>query len=73
MFAENLVGLGFLWSVFYIKSIPTPRKKKLLWVKKVSQNAPLNLFFLGLGWHWVGAVRRFHDNMYTFFNPTEFW
>ena len=26
---ENLVGLGFLWSVSYIKSIPTPPKKSI--------------------------------------------
>ena len=52
MFAKNLVGLGFLSSVFYIKSIPT--HAKLFAVGKSGPNASCNLFFLGLGWPWVG-------------------
>ena len=48
VFAENLVGLGFLQSVSYIKSIPTHEKKYLLW-EKAAQNATFNLIFLGLG------------------------
>ena len=49
---KNLVALGFLWSVSYVKPIPT--HEKLFAVGKSGPNATLNLFFLGLGWPWVG-------------------
>ena len=54
MFAENLVGLGFLYSVFYIKSIPTHDKSFA--VGKSGPNATFDLILLGLGlgWPWVG-------------------
>ena len=53
MFTEHLVGLGFLWSVSWMKSIPT--HEKLFAVGKSGQNATLiNLIFVGLGWSWVG-------------------
>ena len=56
VFAENLVGLGFLLSVSYrykyVKSIPT--HEKLIAVGKRGPNASSNQFFLGLGWSWVG-------------------
>ena len=52
VFAENLVGLGFLSSVSYIKAIPTDKKKKSF-VRRSGPNATFNLFFLGLGWPWV--------------------
>ena len=53
VFAENLIGLGFLKSVYYIESIPTHEKMTLLWEKRVP-NTTFNLIFLGLGWPWVG-------------------
>ena len=52
MFAENSVGLGFLYSVSYIKPIPT--HEKVLAVGKSGPVATFNLIFLGLGWPWVG-------------------
>ena len=48
--ADNLVGLGLLQSVSYIKPILT--HEKLFAVGK--SGATSNLFFLGLGWPWVG-------------------
>ena len=46
VFAENLVGLGFLQSVSYVKSIPS--REKLFAVGKKSPQMPLlTLFFLG--------------------------
>ena len=51
-FAENLVGLGFLQSVSYLKSIQT--HEKLFAAGKSGPNATFNLIFLGLGWPWVG-------------------
>ena len=51
--AEFLVGLGFLSSISYIKSIPT--LENLSAVGKSGPNVTLiNLFFLGLEWPWVG-------------------
>ena len=72
VFAEDLVGLAFLQSVSYIKPIPTHTRKYLLWEKV----AHMPRFFLPI-FSWVGlalgwGVRRFHDNIYTFSNPTEF-
>ena len=52
VFAENLVGLGFLQSVSQIKQIPT--HEKVFAVGKRGLNATFNLIFLGLGWPWVG-------------------
>ena len=52
MFAENLVGLGLLLSVSYIKSIPT--HEKVFAVGKSGPNATFDLICLGLGWPWVG-------------------
>ena len=51
VFAKNLIGLGFLWPVSYIKPIPTHEKifavgKK----KKWPECLVLSYFFLG----WVG-------------------
>ena len=72
VFAENLVGLGLLHSVSYIKSIPT-HENYLLW-KKSGPNATFNLFFLGLGWSWVGEFVGFITRIICLyvFNPTEF-
>ena len=52
VFAENLVGLGFLYSVSYIKSIPA--HEKIFAVGKSCPISTLNLIFLGLGCAWVG-------------------
>ena len=60
-----MVGLGFLQSVFYIKSIPT--HEKLFACGKRSPKCHFKpTFFLGWG------VRRFRNNIYRFSNPTEF-
>ena len=48
VFVENLVGLGFFYSVSYITPIQT--HEKLFAVGKSGPNATLNLFSLGLGW-----------------------
>ena len=69
MFAETLVGLGFLWSVSYIKSIPT--HEKLFAVGKSGPNATFSLIFLGLGWPWVGDFVGFITILNVFSNPTE--
>ena len=70
VFAENLIGLGFLQSVSYIAPIPT--HEKMFAVGKRGPNATFNLFFLGviglvLGW----GVRRFHNNTYMFSQPNR--
>ena len=52
VFAENLVGAGFLYSVSYINQ-SQPTKKYLLW-EKVAKMPLLTYFFLGLGWPWLG-------------------
>ena len=71
VFAENLVGLGFLLSVSYIKPILT--HEKLFAVGKSGPNATFDLFFLGLGWPWVGEFDGFIIIfIYMFPNPTEF-
>ena len=48
VFAENLVGLGFLYSVSYIKPIPT--QEKIFAAEKVAQMSLSTEFLLG----WVG-------------------
>ena len=53
------MGLGFLWSVSYTKPMPTHKKlfavgKSVRCGKEVAQMPRFNLFFLGLGWPWVG-------------------
>ena len=47
-----LVGSGFLWSVPCIKPIPT--HEKLCCCGKERPKCHFLLFFLGLGWPWVG-------------------
>ena len=68
-FAGNLAGLGFLQSVSYIKSIPS-HEQVFAVVGKSGPNANFNLFFLGLGWPWVGEFVGFHNDNYVFSNPT---
>ena len=53
VFGDNLVGLGFLWSVSYIKPIPN-HGKIFCCGEKSGANATFDQFFLGLGWPWVG-------------------
>ena len=67
MFAENLVGLGFLQSVSCVKPIPT--HEKILAVGKSGPIATFNPNFLGLGWPWVGEFVGFMI-MFTCF-PTQ--
>ena len=65
-FAKNLVRLGFLYSVSYIKSIPNPQK--IICCRE-------NLIFLGLRSPWVLGVRRFHNHtryLYAF-QPYIIW
>ena len=57
VFTENLVELGFLQSVSYIKPILT-HEKYSLW-EKSGPNATFNLIFLWLGWPWVGEFGGF--------------
>ena len=47
VFVENLVALGFLYSVSYIKPIPT--HEKLFAVGKSGPTTTSNIIFLGLG------------------------
>ena len=49
VFAEKFVGLGFLWSVSYIKPIPTHENIFLL-REKLAEMPPFTYFFLD----WVG-------------------
>ena len=71
VFTDNLVGLGSLQSVSCIKSDPT-HEKKIAMGKKVGSNATFTLFFLGLGWPWVGEFVGFMImfTRYTFSLPT---
>ena len=71
VFAKNLVGFGFLYSVSYLKPIPTHEKV-------------LAVIFIGLGWPRVGEfvgfiiilvcfpTQQFHNNIDMFSNPTQF-
>ena len=68
VFAENLVGLGFLYSVSYINPIPT--HEKLFAGGKSGPNATCNLIYLGLGRPWVGEFVGFIIIMFICF-PTQ--
>ena len=58
MFGERIwLGWFFCKSVSYVKSIPTHEKK--IAVGKSGPHATFNLFFLGLGWPWVGEFDGF--------------
>ena len=59
----------FLVVCFLRKTNPDPRKIKLLWEKR-GPNATFNLVFLGLGWPWVGEIRRFGKIIFPCF-PTQ--
>ena len=45
----------FLVVCFQYKTNPNPQKKYFLW-EKVAEMPLFNLFFLGLGWPWVGEL-----------------
>ena len=68
---RELDWVGFLVVCFLYKTNPNPTKK-LCAVGKSGRNATFSLIFpwvgLTLGW----GVRRFHNNIDTFPNPTEF-
>ena len=70
VFAENLIELGFLQSLSYIKQIPT--HKKIFAVGKSGPNAAFNLIFLGLGWPWVGEFVGFII-LLCVFQPNMIW
>ena len=72
MFAVNLIGLGFLQSVSYTKSIPT-HENYSLWGKKSGPNATFDLFFLGLGWPWVGGSSSVSQQHFYVFQPNIIW
>ena len=57
VFAEYFGWVGFLQSVSYIKPILT--HEKLFAVGKSRPNTTFNLFFLGLGWPWIGEFDGF--------------
>ena len=73
VFAENFGWVGFLVVCFLYETTPNP-PRNIGCGKKSGQIATFDLiFFLGLGWPWVGEFRRFHYNIYSMFsNPTEF-
>ena len=70
VFAENSVGLGFSWSVSYIKLIPT--HEFICRGKKWPKCHFLTYIFLS----WVGLTLQEFTVFITifmgFFNPTEF-
>ena len=68
---SRIIKLGWVsWNLFstrYIKSIPT--HEQLFSVGKSDPNATFNLFFLGLGWPWVGEFVGFMIMVICF--PTQ--
>ena len=70
MFAENLVGLGLLSYVSYIKPILT-QEKIFCGGEKVAQMSVSTYNFSCVGFALDWGVRRFQNNVYTFPNPTE--
>ena len=62
-----MIGLGFLHSISYIKSILS--HEKVFAVGKSGPNATFNLIFPGLGWPWVGEFDGFIIIFICF--PTE--
>ena len=70
VFAENLVGLGFLWSVFLYKTNPNPRKNICCEKKWPKCHFWPHFSWVGLALGWT--VRRFHNIICMFFNPTQF-
>ena len=72
VFAEDLVGLGFLQFCFLCKTNPNLTKNYLLW-EKGGPNATFKPIFswvgLALGWD----IRRFHTDILSFFQPNRTW
>ena len=67
VFAVNLIGFGFFWSVSYMKSIPNPRKT--VCCGKTWHKCHFDLIFLGLGWPWVGEFVGFIITRICVFQP----
>ena len=65
-----MVELGFLWSVSYIKPIPTP--EKILAVGKKWPKCHFRPLFAWVRLAGGFGIRRFHRNIYMFSNPTDF-
>ena len=68
---KKLVGVGFSQSVSYTKPIPTPRNIICCVGTKMAQMPLLTYLWVGLASGW--GVRRFHNNIHMFSNPTYFW
>ena len=61
-----------MWSVSYIKLVPTHEKK--IAVGKSGPNGHFLTYFclgFGLGWSWVGEFVGFRNFFFMFSNPTE--
>ena len=75
LLTDNLVGLGFVWSVSYIKPIPT-HEKRFAVAKKVAQMPLLTWWiYRGLGWPWIGEFVGFiiiFTSVYVF-EPNRVW
>ena len=71
LFAENSVWVGFLVVCYLHKINPNRQNKYLLWEKVAPKcHFSPNFSWVGLALGW--GVRRFHDNIHVFSNPTEF-
>ena len=67
VFADKFFGqVGFLVVCFLDKINPQYAIKYLPWGKCGPNATFLNLFFLGLGWPWVGEFVGFHNNIYYY-------
>ena len=73
LFAENSVWVGFLVVCYLYKIKSQPAKKYFCCERKSGPPQLLLLasFFLGVGLALGWGVRRFHDNIHVFSNPTE--
>ena len=69
VFPQSLVGLVFLQSVSYKKTIPT--HEKIFAEGESGPNATFNLFFFWVGLALAKGVRRFHNNIYMVFQPNR--
>ena len=69
LFADNLVGLDFLYCIAYFP-IQNPTKNYFAVGKKWPKCRFLTCFFSRVGLASGWGVRRFHDNIHMFSNPT---
>ena len=68
VFVDNLIALGFVSSVSYTsKYIINPNLRKIF---AVGKSGTFNVIFLVVGFGHGWGVRRFHNNIYMFSNPT---